>query len=90
MDYKAFAKTMRENAVTNEYGQVICSPQLWEEIANIIETVAINDENKKCINCEFKDECCQEIHFKECGYIRIGSCSYGNFKEKQTNAGNNE
>lgn len=30
MDYKVFAKAMRENVVTNEYGQIICSPQLWE------------------------------------------------------------
>lgn len=80
MNYKAFAKAMRENKVTNENGNIICSPDLWEQIASMIENVAINDENKKCINCEFKDECCQEIHFKECGYIAIDSCSYGEFK----------
>lgn len=51
MDYKAFAKAMRENAVTNEYEQIICSPQLWEQIAKIIESIPnteeeINDEQQ--------------------------------------------
>jgi hypothetical protein len=44
MDYKAFAKAMRENAVINDYGQVICSPQLWEQIATILENVPENKE----------------------------------------------
>ena len=34
---KAFAKAMRENAVINDYGQIICSPELWESIANRLE-----------------------------------------------------
>lgn len=90
MNYKAFSKAMRENKVIDEKGNIICSPQLWEQIATVIENVAINNENKKCINCEFKEECCQEIHFKESGYIAIDSCSYGEFKEKQINVCNNE
>ena len=36
MDYKAFAKSMRENKVTDEKGIILCSPDLWEEIAKII------------------------------------------------------
>ena len=39
MDYKAFAKAMRENAVINDYGQIICSPILWEQLATIIENI---------------------------------------------------
>ena len=34
---KAFAKAMRENAVINDYGQIICSPELWAVIANRLE-----------------------------------------------------
>ena len=44
MDYKAFAKAMRENAVINDYGQIICSPQLWEQIARIIESIPNTEE----------------------------------------------
>lgn len=39
MDYKAFAKSMRENKVTDEKGIILCSPDLWEEIAKIIESI---------------------------------------------------
>ena len=44
MDYKVFAKAMRENVVTNEYGQIICSPQLWEQIVIILENIPENKE----------------------------------------------
>ena len=44
MDYKAFAKAMRENAVINDYGQIICSPILWEQLATIIENIPENKE----------------------------------------------
>jgi uncharacterized protein YbcC (UPF0753/DUF2309 family) len=40
MDYKEYARQMRENAVINDYGQIICSPELWEQIASIIESTA--------------------------------------------------
>ena len=79
MDYKAFAKAMRENKVTDENGNIVCSDTLWERIIKIIENIAIKNETEKCINCEFKDECCQEIHFKKSGYIAIDSCSFGEF-----------
>lgn len=36
-DYKEYAKQMRENAVKNEQGNIVCSPELWEEIASVIE-----------------------------------------------------
>lgn len=53
MDYKAFAKAMRENAVTNEYGQIICSPQLWEQIVTILENI---DEAKYATWIDKNDE----------------------------------
>lgn len=37
VDYKEYAKQLRENAVKNENGIVLCSSELWEEIASIIE-----------------------------------------------------
>lgn len=40
MDYKAFAKAMRENKVIDENGNIICSDTLWEEIAKIIESIS--------------------------------------------------
>lgn len=36
-DYKEYARQMRENAVKDEYGIIRCSPELWEQIASIIE-----------------------------------------------------
>ena len=38
IDYIEFARQMRENKVTDEYGRVICSPELWELIASTIES----------------------------------------------------
>lgn len=40
-DYKEFAKQMRKNAVKNEQGNIICSPELWEVIASVIERAII-------------------------------------------------
>lgn len=40
-DNKEFAKQMRENAVKNEQGNIVCSPELWEEIASIVERAII-------------------------------------------------
>ena len=34
-DYKEYAKHMRENAIKNEQGNIVCSPELWEEIASV-------------------------------------------------------
>ena len=36
-DIKAFAKAMRENPCKDSNGNVICSPELWEMVASIIE-----------------------------------------------------
>ena len=63
MDYKAFAKAMRENAVTNEYGQIICSPQLWEQIVTILENI---DEAKHATWIDKNDEY-GRIYCSSCG-----------------------
>lgn len=38
VDYKEFARQMRENKVTDENGIILCSPELWELIASTIES----------------------------------------------------
>lgn len=40
-DYKEYAKQMRENAVKNEQGNIVCSPELLEEISSVIERAII-------------------------------------------------
>jgi hypothetical protein len=37
MDYKEYARQMRENAVKDENGIIRVSPALWEQLASIIE-----------------------------------------------------
>lgn len=36
-DYKEYAKQLRENPEKDENGIIKCSPELWEQIASIIE-----------------------------------------------------
>lgn len=36
--FKEYARQLRENAVKDAYGYIICSPELWEELASIIES----------------------------------------------------
>lgn len=40
-DFKEYAKQMRENAVKNEQGNIVCSPELWEEIASVVERAIV-------------------------------------------------
>ena len=40
IDYKEYAKQMRENCAKDYYGNIICSAELWEEIAKMIDDVA--------------------------------------------------
>ena len=42
-DYKEYARQMRENAVRDNNGIVLCSPELWEQIASIIENIPTAD-----------------------------------------------
>ena len=43
-DYKEYARQMRENAVKDENGVIRCSAELWEQIANIIESIGTPKE----------------------------------------------
>lgn len=40
IDYKEYARQMRENCAKDYYGNIICSPELWEEIAKMIDDAA--------------------------------------------------
>ena len=42
-DNKEYAKQMREDAVKDNNGVILCSPELWEEIASIIENIPTAD-----------------------------------------------
>lgn len=42
-DYKEYARQLRENAVRDNNGIVLCSPELWEQIASIIENIPTAD-----------------------------------------------
>jgi hypothetical protein len=42
VDYKEYARQMRENSVKDENGNIICSPKVWEQIASIIENLSNN------------------------------------------------
>lgn len=48
MNNKEFAKQLRENVITDDYGIVLCSPQLWEIICRTIERTP--DETNEYIN----------------------------------------
>ena len=41
IDTKEYARQMRENCVKNEAGNIVCSPELWEQIASIIENAIV-------------------------------------------------
>ena len=66
MDYKEYARQLRENAVKDEYGRIICSAELWEQIASIIEKSEEVKHGKWKIktddyDCEYmKCSCCKE------------------------------
>lgn len=53
MDYKEYARIMRAMAVRDENGNIICSPELWERIATIIENIDTTDvvEVVRCVDC---------------------------------------
>ena len=37
--YKEYAIQMRESCIKDYNGNIICSPELWEQIASIIEGI---------------------------------------------------
>lgn len=82
IDIKEVARQMRENAVKNENGCVVCSPELWEELASIIESAIMPPDEvgeqppKQYETCKLydpaKDKCyaCFEM------YCKSGNCKY--------------
>lgn len=42
-DFKEYARQMRENAVKDSDGVILCSPELWEQIASIVENIPTAD-----------------------------------------------
>ena len=42
-NYKEYARQMRENCVKDYNGNIVCSSELWEQIASIIETIPTAD-----------------------------------------------
>lgn len=44
MDYKECARQLRENAVKDENGIIKVSPELWEQLASIIESIGTSKE----------------------------------------------
>ena len=47
-DFKEYARQLRENCVKNENGAIICSPELWEEIASVIECFSSDSNFSNC------------------------------------------
>lgn len=43
-DYKEYARQMRENCAKDYNGNIICSPELWEQIASVIESIGTPKE----------------------------------------------
>lgn len=43
-DLKEYARQMRENCVKDRNGNIICSDELWEQIASIIENIGTSKE----------------------------------------------
>ena len=85
---KEYAKQMRENAVEDNNGNVICSVELWEQIASIIESTADADvvEVVRCKECIHKvvtkdgeynpEDIVCNYHMSD-GFCEKDFCSYG-------------
>ena len=54
LETKEFAKQMREQAVKDEYGRIVCSVELWELIAEIFDSLPTADvvEVVRCKDCK--------------------------------------
>ncbi len=85
MDYKEYARQMRENAVIDDYGRIICSPELWEQLARVIESQPTADveEVVRCSECkywkckrkgildDYIGDCLNENHYSRSEYAPI-------------------
>ena len=48
IDYKEYAKSLRENAIKDKHGRIVCSPELWEQIITIIENIHVCKCDNTC------------------------------------------
>lgn len=93
MHNKDFAEVMRKCAkdayCTDTNGNIICSPELWEQIATIIEN---SEEVVRCEECEYATKgknifICNKEFYKcsgtSCKHNGGHYCSYGKRKESK-------
>ena len=75
---KEYAKQMRENAVTDKNGNVIVSEELWQQIANIIETQQAEIEKARAEAIrEFAEEFDDVLAAMRDEYAHFGRPEYG-------------
>lgn len=79
-NHKEYAKQMRENCYKDENGNIICSAELWEHIASIIESctdVVPKSEVEKLIAEAIQDfakelkESCTDNPYVDYGVVQI-------------------
>lgn len=87
IDYKEYARQMRQNCARDYNGTepiVICSSELWEEIATIIEDFDNQSEDTieviRCKDCKYLEE----KHYEEIGYIPYIklTCKWSNYSHQ--------
>jgi malate synthase len=61
MDYKEYARQLRENAAKDENGVIRCSPELWEQIASIIEELSKRNDELNVLNKFASQEAIKEF-----------------------------
>lgn len=81
MDYKEYARIMRTAASRDENGNIICSPELWEQIANVIESIP-TAEVVRCKGCQYANDCGTICRYGVGRAVEPEHfCSYGERKE---------
>ena len=63
IDYKEYARQMRENCIKDYNGNIICSAELWEQLASMIEKLGTSSlkTNRKMIESLSDDEWAEAI-----------------------------
>lgn len=79
IDTKEVARQMREAACKDENGNVVCSPELWEELASIIESAILPPEQYE--TCKLYDEEKDECRALNSMYCKDGFCKFHINKE---------
>lgn len=84
MDYKEYARQLRENAVKDDNGVIRCSPELWERIASIIENIDTSKSNtNQHGNSELKSELKDEEIIKALPTVAYGGHSCNKCKYRR-------